>query len=84
MIKNQKSKIFAILKNSIIIASIFAIIYLATISFALETDITLAVTLLSVLFLAYLLRENDKIKNNVSIRFIIISTGLFLTLHYLY
>jgi cellulose synthase (UDP-forming) len=84
MIKNQKSNIFAILKNRIIIASIFAIIYLATISFALEIDITIAVTLLSVLFLAYLLRENDKIKNNVAIRFIIISTGLFLTFHYLY
>ena len=84
--KTMKKKLnaLAVLKIAAMIFYSIAIIFIATIPFSLEVNIAIAVGLSSVLFLAYALREKDSIKNNFTIRFFVISAGLFLSLHYLY
>ena len=84
--KTMKKKLnaLAVLKIAAMIFYSIAIIYIATIPFSLKENIVITAVLLPVLFLAYFFRENDSIKNNFTIRFFVISAGLFLTLHYLY
>jgi len=80
----KKLNALAVLKIAAMIFYSIAIIFIATIPFSLEVNIAIAVGLSSVLFLAYVLREKDSVKNNFTIRFFVISAGLFLSLHYLY
>lgn len=84
MKKIQKIKLISALKIVLILAFIISMIVLASIPCSNEENTIIAITFLSFLFLAYLFRKNAAIKDNLSVRFLVISMGLFLSLRYLY